>query len=97
MAYKQPSSGSSFKMMGSSPAKNVSDPRHAHKKDGSHKMTETRTDTSFTRTKGDKSSTYDMDNSKTVNNKDGSRIYTFTNEHGNSVKERHSSQPSKKK
>tara|TARA_R110002124_G_scaffold275113_2_gene445308 strand:- start:11 stop:397 length:387 start_codon:yes stop_codon:yes gene_type:complete len=71
-----------------SPAKNVADPRHPHNKKGEHVMTTTRTATSETRSKGGKSSTYNITNTK--DNKDGSKTHTFTNELGNSYKANHS-------
>ena len=80
---------------GISPTKNVTDPSHPHDKEGGHVLTETRTDTTVTKSKGDKSSTYNMTN--TVNNKDGSKTYTFTNDLGNSFKENHSTSKIKKK
>lgn len=78
-----------------SPAKNVADPRHPHNKKGEHVMTTTRTDTSETRSKGGKTSTYNITNTK--DNRDGSKTHTFTNELGNSYKANHSSRPSTKK
>ena len=53
------------------------------------KVVETRGKDSITKSKGGKSSTYNITNK--VKNKDGSITYTFTNEHGNSFKEIHSS------
>jgi len=54
------------------------------------KLKTTRTDTTITKTKGDRSSTYTMDTSKTKKNKDGSVNYTFTNPEGASITEVHS-------
>lgn len=77
-----------------SPAKNVADPRHPHNKKGEHVMTTTRTATSETRSKGGKSSTYNITNTK--DNKDGSKTHTFTNELGNSYKANHKRVDNKK-
>ena len=92
-----------FKMKGhtlpgpnqASPAKNVADPRHPHNKKGEHVLTQTRTKTSVTKSKGGKSSTYNITNTR--NNRDGSKTHTFTNDLGNSFKEDHSRRPSTKK
>ena len=61
------------------------------------KVKTTRTSTSITKSDGKKSSTYDMDSSKTKENKDGSKSYTFTNDLGNSINETHSSSPATQK
>ena len=65
------------------------------KKKSDEKVKETRTETSITKSKGGKSSTYNMDNKKTTTNKDGSKNYTFTNDQGNSIKETHGSKRDK--
>tara|TARA_B110000858_G_scaffold177442_1_gene212409 strand:- start:46 stop:513 length:468 start_codon:yes stop_codon:yes gene_type:complete len=78
-----------------SPAKNVTDPRHPHNKKGEHTLTETRTATSVTKSKGGKSSTYNITNTK--DNKNGSKTHTFTNELGNSYQATHSNVDKKKK
>tara|TARA_R110000822_G_scaffold107447_1_gene236180 strand:- start:50 stop:307 length:258 start_codon:yes stop_codon:yes gene_type:complete len=59
------------------------------------KVKETRTATTITKSKGDKSSTYTMNPSKTTENKDGSKNYTFTNKQGNSIRETHGSKRNK--
>ena len=50
----------------------------------------TRTKNTITKSKGNRSSTYTMDESKTKKNKDGSVNYTFTNADGASITEVHS-------
>ena len=60
-----------------------------HNEEKEEKVVETRGKDSITKSKGGKSSTYNVTNE--VKNKDGSVTYTFTNEHGNSFKETHSS------
>ena len=54
------------------------------------KVKTTRTKNTITKSKGDRSSTYTMDDSKTKKNKDGSVNYTFTNPDGASITEVHS-------
>ena len=61
------------------------------------KVKTTRTKNSITKSDGKKSSTYNIDNSKTKDNKDGSKSYTFTNDLGNSINETHSSSPATQK
>mgnify|MGYP003662530222 FL=1 len=81
--------GSGFKMKGYGYA-GVSP--LSKKEEKEEKLKETRTSTTITKSKGDRSSTYTMDESKTKINKDGSKTYTFTNPDGVSIKETHSSQ-----
>lgn len=62
------------------------------------KVKTTRTKNSITKSDGKKSSTYNMDNSKTKKSKDGKTTsYTFTNKLGNSINETHGSSPAKQK
>jgi len=57
----------------------------------------TRTANSITKSKGNKTSTFNMDKSKTKKNRDGSTSYTFTNaDNGASITENHSSAKTKK-
>ena len=64
---------------GVSPAKNKG--KHEHDSKGKHKTTETRGRSSITKTKGDKSSTYNK--TKSTKNKDGSVTEVYTNDLGN--------------
>ena len=106
-----PNDRSGFKMYGKSPmmkkligkqnnlpeelkAKIIASP--AKKKEAS-KVKTTRTASSITKSKGEQSSTYNMDKSKTKKSKDGKTTsYTFTNKLGNSINETHGSSPAKK-
>ena len=71
-----------FKMKGSS----------LFKKKTKEPVVTTRTKTSITKSKDGVSSVYKMDKEKTkINEKTGTTSYTFTNKHGNSINEVHSS------
>jgi len=69
------------------------DPTSPAKNKKESKVKTTRTKNSITKSDGKTSSTYNIDNSKTKENKDGSKSYTFTNDLGNSINETHSSSP----